>query len=77
MTELRNRLVVEQDGTETVSGLLLTTDEIPEALEWEVRLHEASGWTVDRYGVLLICRKNDTSRRIWVRSRPPLEDTLA
>jgi hypothetical protein len=76
MTALRNRLVTEQDGSTHISSLLLTTEEIPEALDWEVQLHEATGWTVDRYGVVLICRKGNTSRRIWVRSKPPLEDNL-
>ena len=76
MTELRNRLVTEQDGTQHVSGLVLTSDEIPEALDWEAQLHQATGWTVERYGVMLRCSKGDIVRWVWVRSKPPLEDTL-
>ena len=76
MTALRNRLVTEQDGHQHVSGLLLATSEIPEALEWEIMLHEAGGWDVRRYGTTVRFQKQATVRWVWVRSRPPLEDNL-
>ena len=76
MTELRNRLVTEQDGTQHVSGLLIAEDEIGEALDWEVQLHEATGWAVERYGAMIRCTKGQTVRWVWVRSKPPMEDML-
>lgn len=76
MTGLRNRLVTEQDGQQHVSGLVLADWEIPEALEWETQLHNAGGWTVERYGTMLRFTKNGAIRWLWVRSKPPMEDTL-
>lgn len=76
MTALRNRLVTEQDGRTHVGGMILTTWEIPQALDMEVMLHEARGWDVRRYGATLRLEKDGCVRWIWVRSRPPLEDTL-
>jgi hypothetical protein len=73
---LRHRLVTEQDGTENVGGLVLAQDEIGEAIEIEVRMHQLSGWTVRRYGHTVRLQKGDTVRWIWVRSREPMEDTL-
>lgn len=72
----RNRLVTEQDGKQHVSGLVLADWEIPEALEWEEQLHEASGWTVDRHGSMRRFEKNGVVRWLWVRSKTALEDTL-
>jgi hypothetical protein len=72
----RLRLVKEQDGTQHVSGLVLANDEVPEALQWETDLHMAGGWTVERYGAMIRFTKGDAVRWVWVRSRPPLEDTL-
>ena len=76
MTPLRNRLVVEQDGQTTVSGTILRDDEIDGMLNIETALHTAVGWTVSRYGVCLRMQKGEQLRWVWVRSRPPLEDTL-
>jgi hypothetical protein len=72
----RNRLVTEQDGSTHVSSVLLTDDEIGEALDWEVQLHQATGWQVDRFGVMLRCVKGHTVRWLWVRSKSPMEDEL-
>jgi hypothetical protein len=74
--ELRNRLVTEQDGQTHVSSLLIAAEDIPEALDWEAQLHEATGWNVTRYGACLRARKGETVRWVWVRSKPPLEDTV-
>jgi hypothetical protein len=76
VTALRNRLVTEQDGIETVSGTLLSDSEILPMINIEQALHVAGGWTVSRYGHTLRMQKGDTVRWTWVRSRPPLEDTL-
>ncbi len=73
---LRNRLVVEQDGHQTVSTMLLATEEIPEMLNLEARMHTATGWHVERHGSMLRFTKGDAIRWVWVRSKPPLEDTL-
>jgi hypothetical protein len=74
MTELRNRLVVDTMGEQHVSSLLLAVEDIPEALDIERRLHEATGWTVSDYGQSIRFEKGDLIRWVWVRSRPPLED---
>jgi hypothetical protein len=76
MTELRNRLVTEQDGTEHVSGLVLAADEIPQALELEIGLHVLGGWDVTRYGERVRFEKNNVVRWVYVRSRPPMDDLL-
>jgi len=76
MTQLRNRIVTDQDGTQHVSPVLLTLDEAAEMLDLEERMHRASGWDVTRYGATIRCRKSDTVRWVWVRSRTPLEDVL-
>ena len=73
---MRNRLVIEQDGEQTVGTVLLTTDEIPAMLNLEAQIHKATGWHVERYGAMLRFTKGDTNRWVWVRSKPPLEDTL-
>ena len=73
---LRNRVVTEQDGEQHVSNLLLTTDEIPAQLALEETLHRAGGWEVQRFGAMLRCEKQTAVRWVWVRSRPPMEDTL-
>jgi hypothetical protein len=76
VTALRNRLVTEQDGRQHVGGLVLTTDEIGQALDMEIMLHRARGWDVRRYGATLRLEKDGCVRWIWVRSREPMEDTL-
>ncbi len=76
MTALRNRLVVDTMGQENVSGLLLAEEDIPEALEYQRHIHEATGWAVSSYGQSLRFEKDGLIRWVWVRSRPPLEDTL-
>ncbi len=76
MSQLRNRLVTDQDGTQHVSSVLLTADEIPRMLEAEIQMHRATGWHVTRYGGCLRMQRGDTVRWVWVRSKPPLEDTL-
>ena len=72
----RYRLVSEQDGHAHVSGTVLGAHEIWDMLDWEAQLHAAAGWTVENYGAMLRLTKNDTMRWVWVRARPPLEDTL-
>lgn len=76
MIPARYRLVTEQDGHTHVSGTVLAASEIHEMLDWESQLHRAAGWTVQNYGAMLRLSKDDTIRWVWVRSRPPLEDTL-
>lgn len=76
MTTLRNRLVTEQNGRQHVSTVLITADEIPHMLQAETLMHQATGWHVDDYGAMLRFTKGETVRWVWVRSRPPLEDTL-
>ena len=76
MTQLRNRLVIDQDGQRTVSGALLAADEIWPTLDVEETLHRATGWHVTRYGACLRMQRGDTVRWVWVRSKPPLEDVL-
>lgn len=76
MTTLRNRMVTEQDGRQHVSPSLLTLDEAADMLDLETQLHKATGWTVSRYGPCLRCEKGPVIRWVWVRSKPPLEDTL-
>lgn len=76
MTALRNRLVTEQAGHETVSSKILALDEVGPELELEIQLHEQTGWQVRRYGTTVRFQKGDVIRWIWVRSRQPLEDTL-
>lgn len=73
---IRNRLVTEQDGNVSVSGMLLADSEIPEALEWEEQLHAAGGWDCKRYGAMRRFQKGNIVRWVWVRSCPPMEDTL-
>lgn len=73
---LRNRLVVEQDGSQHVGSYLLATDEIPARLTLEAQIHAATGWHVERYGAMLRFTKGDAVRWVWVRSKPPLEDTV-
>jgi hypothetical protein len=72
----RYRIVKEIGDERFVSGLIITEDEIPEAIDWEAQLHEATGWTVNRYGPTLRAVKDGNPRWIWVRSKPPLEDTV-
>ncbi len=76
MTMLRNRLVTEQDGTTTVSGLLLAPDEIADMLDCEAMLHRKAGWSVQRFGAMLRCEKQTAVRWVYVRSRPPMRDWL-
>jgi len=76
MTELRNRIVTDQDGQQHVSSVLLTLEEAADMLDLETRMHEATGWTVTRYGTTMRCQKGQTVRWVWIRSKPPLEDTL-
>lgn len=73
---LRNRLVTEQNGRQHVSGTLLADTEILEALDLETDIHRLGGWDVRQYGAMRRFHKNGTVRWVWVRSRPPLEDTL-
>jgi len=76
MTLLRNRMVTEQDGQQHVSHRLLADDEIMDALNVEVGLHMFAGWHVDRFGGMVRFTKGDAIRWVWIRSKPPLEDTL-
>ena len=76
MTGLRNRLVIEQNGREHVSTVLLSADEIPQMLEAEIWMHQATGWHVDRHGAMLRFTRGDAVRWVWVRSRPAMDDTL-
>ncbi len=76
MTMLRNRLVIEQDGEEHVSGELLAPDEIADRLDLEAMIHRAGGWRIERKGSMLRCQKQTTVRWIWVRSREPMRDWL-
>lgn len=73
---LRNRLVTEQDGRTHVSGTLIPHDEIAETLDLETDLHRLGGWDVREYGQMRRFQKGTTIRWVWVRSRPPMEDTL-
>jgi hypothetical protein len=68
-------MVTEQDGVQTVSGVLLTEDEIDGMLNIEERLHEATGWDVVRYGTMMRMSRGTAVRWVWVRSREPLDDT--
>lgn len=76
MNQLRHRMVTDQDGKQYVSSVLLTLEEAADMLDLEVRMLEATGWNVVRYGPTLRCQKGDVVRWVWVRSKPPLEDTL-
>jgi hypothetical protein len=76
MTGLRNRLVIDTMGEQNVSSLLLTDDEIQDALDVEIQLHKASGWSVSDYGQSIRFEKDGLIRWVWVRSRTPHDDTL-
>lgn len=76
MIGLRNRLVTEQNGRQHVSSVLIADEEIMDMLDWECRVHEATGWDVQRYGQMIRARRGSIVRWIWVRTRLPLEDTL-
>jgi hypothetical protein len=67
-------MVTEQDGEQWVSGVLLREDEIDGMLNIEERLHEATGWSVTRYGRMMRITRGTAVRWVWVRSRPALED---
>ena len=73
---MRNRLVTDQDGRETVSSVLLSESEIADMLDLEETMHRCTGWDVTRYGSSMRCAKGEIVRWVWVRSRPVEEDTL-
>ena len=74
--QLRHRLVTDQDGQQHVSSVMFTLDEAADMLNLEENMHRETGWDVTRYGPTMRCKKGAVVRWIWVRSKPPLEDTL-
>lgn len=72
MIRLRRRkqtewaLVTTQDGTEHVSPMR-SLDDAADMLDLEHRLHEGTGWTVDRYGATMRAAKGRSVRWIWIR----------
>jgi hypothetical protein len=67
-------MVTEQDGKQTVSGVILMDDEIDGMLNIEERLHQAAGWECCRYGTMMRLTKGTAVRWVWVRSRDALDD---
>ena len=75
MIEPRYRLVKETNGEQHIASLILTADEIEQALEGERLIHEMGGWSVTSYPGMLRFVKAELVRWVWVRSSDPMTDT--
>ena len=74
MIEPRYRLVKETNGEQHIASLILTADEIEEALEGERLIHEMVGWAVTTYPGMLRLEKGEIVRWVWVHASGPMDD---
>ena len=71
----RLRAVTDQDGERHTGAIVLAPDEAASYLHVEADLHERAGWSVVRFERAIVCLRGGVTRRIWLRTLNPMEDS--